>query len=312
MTTDTDFFDRCNENIIKVQLIRCEVYRLIHRFFDSKGYVFVDPPILHEQIPEKKGEIYLPIYNNRYSLNSSNALFMAAYVAKYERVYSISATFRDEWDSVNHLLEFRMLEVESLDMTFDEMINFVEKLLLHILEGLLKSPVIKQYRELYKRINSIMEQFPIMRKPYYEWLDELNKNSNLQIDDSTDLSSIDYVISNYLKQPLFIVNYPRKLASWTAKVRDVETSYAFNLMLPDTYGELCEGCQRNNDAEQMRSKFKCARITNLEWFISSIEGLHEKRCGFGIGIERLLRWIVGAEKISDVVLFPRIKDMEND
>ena len=310
MRTDTEYFARCNDSIILSQLIRSEVHSLIHSFFKSNQFVLVDPPILHEQIQKKKHEIYIPLFDNRYSLNSSNALFMAAYVTLFKQVYSISASFRNEQDSINHLLEFRMLEVEILNMSFDEMLEFIESLLLHIFEGLLNNPVVCENERLHNRMSSIMTQFPIVRMSYYDMLDELNKKYDLHLDDSVDLSSIDYVVSEYLQHPVFLIDYPRKMASWTAKAKDFKTSYAFNLILPDTYGELCEGCERNNSVDQMRYKFNCAKITNLEWFIASLKEIKDNRCGFGIGIERLLRWIIGADEISDVVLFPRIKDME--
>lgn len=310
MRTDTEYFARCNDSLVMSQLIRSEVYSLIHSFFKNNHFVFVDPPILHEQIQKKDYEVYIPLFNNRYSLNSSNALFMAAYASKLSRVYSISASFRNEQESINHLLEFRMLEVEILNMSFNEMMVFVESLLIYIFDGLLKNSIICKNKELRKRIKTIIDKFPIAKKPYYSLLDELNRKYNLLLDDSVDLSSIDYIVSKYLQHPVFIIDYPSKIATWTAKTKDANTSYAFNLILPNSYGELCEGCERSNNVEQMKYKFKCAQITNLEWFISSINEINVSRCGFGIGIERLLRWIIGTDEISEVVLFPRIKDTE--
>lgn len=312
MKTDIDFFNMANEDLFKTLLLKNEVYMLIHDFFANNQYVFVDPPILHEQIYGKKHEIYLPLFNNKYSLNSSNALFMAAYAAIYKQVYSISASFRNEQDSINHLLEFRMLEVEMQHMSFDDMLNLIESLLMSILKGLLDITAVCECIELKERILNLVSEFPITRVPYYELLNELNEKYDLDLKDTTDFSSIDYYVSGYLKNPLFVVDYPRKMASWTAKIKDEKTAYAFNLLLPDTYGELCEGCQRNNNAEQIKYKLNCAKITNLEWFVSSIDRMNGERCGFGLGIERLLRWIVGAEKISDVVYFPRIKESEKE
>ena len=142
-------------------------------------------------------------------------------------------------------------------------------------------------------------------------LEELNEKYRLNLDDSVDLCLIDSFVSGFLKSPIFIIDYPWKIATWTAKRKAAKTAYAFNLMLPDSYGELSEGCQRNNNADQIRYKLNCAKITNLEWYAASIEKMSGERSGFGMGIERLMRWIVGTEKISDVVYFPRINDMEN-
>jgi asparaginyl-tRNA synthetase len=52
---------------------------------------------------------------------------------------------------------------------------------------------------------------------------------------------------------------------------------------------------------------KFAYIDNLQWYLDAVENIHVLRCGFGIGVDRLVRWIVGAAHVRDTVLFPRMK-----
>lgn len=310
MLSDNDLYKAINDTSVFAQLVKSKIYTLIYSFFDINNYIFVDPPILHEFISNNKNEFVLKYAEGNYSLNFSNALFMTAYAAKFSKVYSISSTFRIEKSSINHLIEFNMLEVESVGMNFNELISFFESLLKFILKSLMKDEFITNNRILYKRLKLLYSLFPAKIVRYCDIIEKLKIEYNYEIDESTDLSSIDCIISTFFNTPTFIVDYPFNLASWTSKPKDNLTSYAFNFILPDSFGELCEGSERNNDIEFLKNKIQKANITSLDWYISSINEIKTSRSGFGMGIERLLRWILGEDKISSVNFFPRLNDME--
>ena len=303
---DIFLYHRITNSKILVQRIRSEIYRIIFDFFASNAFTYIDPPILHEQIHGKKHEIYLPLYNDRYSLSSSNALYLTAYSAHLGNVYSISPTFRNEQNSVNHLVEFRMLEVEIQNMSYPELTDYVETLIKYILNALVETKVVQSSQQLFERVNDLISEFHPQRIRYQDFIrDNMQGKNCTHSEHQTDPSNIDYVISQELKQPVFLTEYPRKYASWTAKPHNLECSCAINLMLSESYGELCEGCERTNDTELLRYKMNCAGVTNLEWYLQAVSQIHVSRCGFGIGLDRLVRWIAGLPSITDTLFFPR-------
>lgn len=304
---DNIYYERAGDIILMAQRLRSCILLIIHKFFSTQDFIYIDPPILHEQIQGKAHEIYLPLYGNRYSLNSSNALYMGAYAALLGNVYAISPTFRDEQYSVNHLVEFRMLEAEILGMTYSELPDFVENLINYILKELLCSSFVQSSKVLSERINNLVNTFQPRRLTFEKLIQELGYSDSTKLAKGMDLSDIDVEISKYIKQPVFIMDYPRKLATWTAKPKNIANAFAINLILPDTFGELCEGCERTNNIKFIRYKMRCAKIKNLQWYITAISNITMPRCGFGIGVDRLLRWIAGLQDISNCVLFPRIK-----
>ncbi len=308
--------ERCEDNLrfrqitdalAAVQIVRGKVLRMIHKFFLEKDFTLVDPPIMHERITNKKHEIYLPLYDGRYSLNSSNALYMAACAALFGKVYAISPTFRDEQDSVNHLVEFRMLEVEMPGVCYRELPDFVEAILIFLLNELSTLPEIRRLPLLWRRMETLLESFPFQRVPYEDFVRELGRAGGRKIRSGLDLSEIDYMVSAYIDSPVFVMDYPRSLASWTAKRQGDAGACALNLILPETYGELCEGCERTSDVALLRRKIEGVGIDNLQWYLAAVERIHAPRCGFGIGVDRLVRWITGSAHIRDTVLFPRMK-----
>lgn len=308
MRKDNDYFGLIDDNVRLAQLVRCSVVRLSHKFFYENNFILVDPPILHEQIPNKKYEVYISDLNSKFSLNSSNALYMAAYASEFQRVYAISPSFRNEQNSINHLVEFRMLEVEIVDMSFDEMVEFINKYIRYILDGIVNANNFSEYFIFKERVKTLSEKWEPIKISFENFIDILRKESGRLISDSVDLSDIDYIVSRYINKPAIIIDYPQRIASWTSKPKHNGLSHAMNLILPETYGELCEGCERTNDIELLQHKMNCAHITNLQWYIDAVKKIQINRCGFGIGLDRLVRWIVGCDNIEATVFFPRKKE----
>lgn len=297
---DNQAFEKVNISTEEILLIRSEILKYTMNHFLQKGFSLIDPPIIHEYIPNKKSEIYFSIDGRMFSLNSSNALYLGAYATILGNVFAISPTFRNESDAGDHLTEFRILEVEMVSCSFDRCIEVVHNYLKSLLFSLCtqkKTAYAKRFKELYN-------EFKIDFESYSDIIERL-KSEGCDIVYGADLSDYDSEVSSIIKNPTFVIDYPFPIASWTALPKEHKIAYAFNLILPNHYGELAEGCQRNNDYKVFEHKFKKAGIQSLDWYIRAIKNCDSDRSGFGIGIERLVRWIIGSKNISDTVMFPR-------
>lgn len=299
--TDNVYYKQINEQKRQALYVRSEIERLTHTFFFNKDFIFIEPIVLHEAIPNKKNEIYISFYDRKYSLSSSNALFMGTYASEYDKVYTISKCFRSEKKTFNHLIEFSILEVEILNCYLNDMITLIESYIRFILEKLLVSSFIQKYSSLQYRIKQLRDNFAPRVITYDDFISYLPKIMRYK-----DISDIDYILTMNLNEIFIIVDYPSKLASWTSKKKDDKRSIAMNILLPESYGELCEGCERSNDIELLQHKINMAKANSIQWYIESIKKINTSRCGFGLGIDRMIRWIVGADKISDIHFFPRI------
>lgn len=304
MNTDNAYYWSITETKRQAVLVRSEIERLTCKFFFDRDFIFVEPPVLHEAIANKKSEIYIPLYNGKYSLSSSNALFMGMYASEFNKVFTISKCFRDECDTLNHLVEFDILEVEMLNCTMDDMIQLIQSYLEFVLDQLSESSSIKSLSELTARIMKLKDELTPHIMTYDDFV------SNLSGDDyneRTDISDVDYLVSKQLKEIVIIVDYPTRFATWTSKNIGNGKSIAMNILLPETYGELCEGCERTNDVELLQNKIRLAKVEPIQWYVDSVKKIKTDRCGFGLGIDRLVRWIIGADQIRDTRFFPRVK-----
>lgn len=304
MNTDNAYYWTITDKKRQAVLVRSEIERFTNQFFFDRDFIFVEPPVLHEAIANKKSEIYVPLYNGKYSLSSSNALFMGMYASEFNKVFTISKCFRDERDTLNHLVEFNILEAEMLNCSLNDMIELIQSYLEFILNRLLESSSIKALSNLMARIMRLRDGFTPRIMTYDDFVSNLSEGD---YDKCRDISDIDYLLSKQLKEIVIIVDYPTKFATWTSKKKGNGKSIAMNILLPESYGELCEGCERTNDVDLLQNKIYLAKAETIQWYVDSVKKIKTDRCGFGLGIDRLVRWIVGADRISDTRFFPRIK-----
>lgn len=310
MTIDNEYFKLITEQKRQAVIIRSEIERFTNKFFFDKDFTFVEPPTLHDSIADKKVyEIYLPLYDGAYSLSSSNALFMGLYASEFNKVFTISKCFRDESDTKNHLVEFSVLEVEMLNCSLNEMIQLITDYIKFILDSLLTSHSLKRAPELLSRIKTLRDDFKPRIESYEDFVASLPQNA---YDPLKNISSVDYFVSKYLKDIVFITDYPSRFASWTSKKKTEDTKYAINLLLPGTYGELCEGCERSINVDVLQEKIHLAKAERIQWYIDFQKNKKVNRAGFGLGVDRLIRWIIGADNIGDTKFFPRVKKVVED
>ena len=263
MITDNAYYLTITDKKRQAVIVRSEIERFTNQFFFDNDFIFVEPPVLHEAIANKKAEIYIPLYNGKYSLSSSNALFMGMYASEFSRVFTMSKCFRDESDTLNHLVEFSILEVELLNCTLDDMLELIKSYLEFVLNRLLESNSIKVYSELLARIELLRDDFAPRIITYDDFVSNLSEGD---YDKCRDISDIDYLISKQLKEIVIIVDYPTKFATWTSKKKENGKSIAMNILLPESYGELCEGCERTNDVDLLQKKICFAKADAIQWY----------------------------------------------
>ncbi|MDR0681027.1 MAG: hypothetical protein LBG15_04130, partial [Dysgonamonadaceae bacterium] len=140
MTQDIAFEDdnRLFEHFLSetkdIQRLRSKLLYQTLSFFNSLGYMLIDPPILHEHVPNRDKNIIVSLHDKQYDLNQSNALYISAYTAVFEKVFAVSPAFREEKKSNNHLVEFRILECESLNSNFQQCIDLTQNYVRFILK----------------------------------------------------------------------------------------------------------------------------------------------------------------------------------
>ncbi len=256
-------------------------------------------------------------------------------VGGYERVYEINRNFRNEGISRRHNPEFTMLEVYQAYGNFETMMDLVEEMVPSIARKVFGTLNIKHATPHGAPEKIIHLEPPWERKTYAElisnavspdfmhWPTDKKKEKAQQmgIKDVADLEDYEVVsqifekiIQPALIQPVFVTHLPKELVPLAkVSVDDPTTVDVFELCMNGQ--EIAPGYSEQNDPIEQRERLVSQighDIQNLdEDFLVALEHGMPPAGGMGIGIDRLVMVLTGAESIRDVILFPQLKPLDN-
>lgn len=283
---------------IRDRLIQC-----LTAYLRENGFINAPPPAI---LPlNKNSGFQFDFYGFPATLSQSGALYMSALALSFGRVFSLHPVFRSEKSKTSrHLAEFWMLEFEAAPLDLNDLIYIVEDMVKKTIEDVLDN-CIQELKILGRDIsalhNSCRGNFP--RMDYNEVVKRL-RQEGYGHEWGSGLGKHERVAANWFDKPIFIVNFPRLVGSWTAQPVGFDVGLSVNLLAPDGYGEILEGCQRNTDPVMLEKKFQSAGV-ELGWYVDIHRYGGMVHSGAGLGIERFCQWVCGKKNIRDVIPFPR-------
>lgn len=286
-------FDAINDKrIFYAILINGMIFEKTCLFFSNKGFCNFSLPSLSKCLFKKDNIISLNLDGDEVSLSSSHAMEISALSSIYGKVYSVNNCYRcKEKKDKNHLIEFKLLEVEfeikSEREIFDLLIEYLKFMVDCYNSFLLEHNLLSFFEP--KNINFV-------DKINYVDISSLFKEYN-------DYDFVDNELTSLLSDLTFVLYYPCT-GSWRALKKDSNTSYLYNLILPDGFGELAEFSIRETDYRFYQKKFDFLGYEKYyAWYIEALKQNAGKRAGFGIGLERLGAWLMNLKSIDTQLSF---------
>lgn len=324
-----------NEGIKDIFLKRTKIYDSMRSFFNSKGYIEVETPIL-QPIPggaaarpfvTHHNALDIPLY-----LRIANELYLKRLiVGGFEGVYEFSKNFRNEGMDRTHNPEFTAMEIYVAYTDYNWMMEFTEQLVEKVCLDVNGTTEIKvgkntiNFKAPYKRvtmIDSIKEHTGVDITGMNEAkLREVCKKLDIEIDDTMGKGKlIDEIFGekcegNYI-QPTFITDYPREMSPLCKRHRtNPDLTERFELMvngkeLANAYSELNDPIdQLERFQEQLKLSEKGddeAMFIDMD-FVRALEYGMPPTSGMGIGMDRLVMLMTGQEAIQEVLFFPQMR-----
>jgi asparaginyl-tRNA synthetase len=325
-----------------VLLLRDFVDLQTRLFFHNYGFVNIHTPILTSSDCEGGGEVFRVSTMNSSSEDGSRKNYFKSHDSESDdgdaylsvsaqlhleiahhsisRVYTLSPCFRADPGSEHsprHLSEFYMLEAEWNTGSLEELMDFVEMYLKHILRSCHSgnNPLLKNIHNdlktnyqlepidlVSKCLNSDtseqMKKFP--RLKYSEAVDLLQQDTKKRITELT--TENEKLLTKILGGPVFVTHYPSEQKPFYM-LRDVDkVALNFDLLVPE-YGELAGGSLRvHNHKDTLKS---CPN--GLEWYSALRMFGSMPHGGFGLGFDRMLLLLTGLRNIRDTTFLPRHK-----
>ena len=296
-----------------IMKIRNEIIRATYEFFNENGFVKVDPPILTGSAPEGTSELFATKYFDEDAyLSQSGQLYMEAAAMALGKVFSFGPTFRAEKSKTRrHLIEFWMIEPEMAFVEHAESLEVQEQYVAHLVQSVLKN--CKLELERLGRDTSKLEKIkaPFPRITYDEAIKWLNDNGFDDIKWGDDFGAPhETAIAESYDMPVFIINYPIGIKPFYMQPhpdRD-DVVLCADMIAPEGYGEIIGGSERIYDYDLMKQRINEHNLDEsaYAWYLELSKYGAVPHSGFGLGLERTVAWLSGAEHVRESIPFPRL------
>jgi asparaginyl-tRNA synthetase len=293
--------------------IRAEAVRAARNFMDSQGYTLTDAPMFTPSACEGTSTLFEVNYidDEKAYLTQSGQLYIEATAMALGKVYTFGPTFRAEKSKTRrHLTEFWMLEPEAAYATLDDMMALGEGLVSAIVESVVqnKKPELELVKRDVAKLANIKPPFP--RISYEDAVKVLNKHDNPAKSGDDFGGDEETIISKEFDRPVMIHRYPTAIKAFYMQpdARDASKALAFDMIAPEGYGEIIGGSQRIHDYDLLVKRLKEHNLPEeaFQWYLDLRRYGSVPHAGFGLGLERTVAWICGAEHIREVIPFPRM------
>lgn len=292
--------------------LRNEIEMAIEDFFQMEKFVRVDAPILTPSACEGTTTLFKTDYFGEPAyLSQSGQLYMEAAAMALGKVYCFGPAFRAEKSKTRrHLMEFWQAEPEVAWATLDDIMDLAENLIAYIVERVLENRI-----EELKILERDISKLEAVKKPFYritytEAVERVNK-AGMKMEWGEDFGGDEEtVLAEQFDKPIFVHRYPAKVKPFYMK-RDPENpelALCVDVLAPEGYGEIVGGGQREDDYETLYNRMaeENMPIEDYEWYLDLRKYGSVPHSGFGIGLERTLRWIAGIHHIREAIPFPRL------
>ena len=324
-----------NDHVKDIFIKRTKVYNSMREYFNSKGYLEVETPIL-QSIPggaaarpfiTHHNALDIPLY-----LRIADELYLKRLiVGGFEGVYEFGKNFRNEGMDRTHNPEFTCMEIYVSYKDYNWMMEFTEKMLEKVcmdVNGTYEVQVgdnLINFKAPYKRVtmlDSIKEftGYDLTGKNEDE-IRAICKELKMEVDETMGKGKlIDEIFGEFCEghyiQPTFITDYPVEMSPLTKRHRhNPDLTERFELMVNGK--ELCNAYSELNDpidqAERFKEQLRLSEKGDDEAmfidqdFVRALEYGMPPTSGMGIGMDRLVMLMTGQSTIQEVLLFPQMR-----
>jgi asparaginyl-tRNA synthetase len=293
-----------------IMKIRAEVLGFINEYFKKKNFIQVSPPMFITSAVEGGSTLFgLKYFDEAMYLTQSAQLHLEVLIYSLEKVYCVAPSFRAEKSrTIRHLAEYWHIESEEAFSTLDDLMQLEEELVSYVCQNTAK----KCKKELEalgldpKELLKIKAPFP--KVTYTEAIERLHKRGfTLPWGEDFGFNE-ERALTEDLGGPCFVYAYPKKIRAFYVKAYPDKPDLVMSAdMLVPRIGELSTGGARVDDKEELVQNLKASglRPEDYEWYIDLRRFGTVPHTGMGMGVERLLAWMLNLESVMDTIPFPR-------
>jgi asparaginyl-tRNA synthetase len=307
--------------MIAIAMIRVSILKYTRQWFIENDWMEITPPIVVKSAVEGGSTLFkIKYFDEEAYLSQSAQLYLEAMIFCLGPVWCLTPSFRAEKSrTIRHLAEFSHLEAEAPWVNLEDILNIQEQLISYIVEktvaertkefALLKRDVsqLKRVKVPFDRIQ-YEEAIEILRSKGFSIKEENGKKRSIRKGDDLNIES-ERELTRNTEKPIFIIGYPIQVKPFYVKEdpKNKGIGLAADMLAPSGFGEITSGGLREEDITSITKRIEKEGLNPhaYRWYLELRKYGSVPHGGFGLGIERLMRWIINIEDIKDTSLFPR-------
>lgn len=293
--------------------VRDVIQTAINEYLHQQKYIRTDSPVFTPNACEGTTTLFpVPYFDlGEAYLSQSGQLYIEAAIASVGRCYDFGPVFRAEKSKTKrHLTEFWMMDAEAAFVEHDENMDIQEGLVKHIIKRALENCV-EEFAILERNVEPLKKvvELPFKRYTYDEAIVKLHEEGS-DIKYGEDLGNDDEVLLTQNSEvPVFIHKWPKEIKPFYVKRDATNESLALNddLIGIEGAGEIIGGSQREDNYDFLIERIRHEGLPEsaYDWYLDLRKFGAVPHSGFGIGLERMVRWLTQAEHIRETIPFPR-------
>ncbi len=323
-----------------VARVRSALAFATHLFFQERGFLYVQTPIITgsdcegagkmfrvttldpqapPRTPEGKVDFAQDFFGKPTYLTVSGQLNGEIFASALSDIYTFGPTFRAENSNTSrHLAEFWMIEPEMAFADIADNMDCAEAYIKYIVNYLLKN--CEEDMQFFDKFisNGLLNRLQLVASTPFERtsytyavriLERADKKFEFPVKWGLDLQSEHerYLAEEFFAKPVIITDYPKQIKSFYMRSNeDNKTVAAMDVLVPQI-GEIIGGSQREERLDVLESKLAEFHLPKDDywWYLELRKYGSVPHAGFGAGFERLVQFVTGMENIRDVIAFPR-------
>jgi asparaginyl-tRNA synthetase len=320
--------------------VRNALTHAIHSFFQERGFVYVQTPIITTSDCEGAGQMFgvttlnlqqpartpdgktdwqQDFFGKPAYLTVSGQLEGEIFASAFSNIYTFGPTFRAENSNTpRHLAEFWMIEPEMAFYELEDNMRLAEEFLKYIIRY-----VLEHCREDLEFFNQFIEKTVLATLEhvaesnfgtitYTDAVAELEKSGKtweFPVEWGNDLQTEHerFLSEEIFKKPVIVTDYPKEIKAFYMRVNDDgKTVRAMDVLVPRV-GEIIGGSQREERHDVLLARLREAGLDEKAywWYLDLRRYGSVPHSGFGLGLERMMMYVTGLKNIRDVIPFPR-------
>lgn len=298
--------------------IQSRMLAATRNFLSQHGFIEVLLPVIGPVTdPGARGakQVDIDYYGHRYKLMTSAILYKQASLTMFDKIYCIAPNVRleplDTAVTSRHLAEFHQIDVEMAGASRDQVMRLIEELISYVVTKVL-SDLPAEFERLGRDTAALaaLTTGPFGRRSHAESVALLRELGHPQNPDAEIDWAGEAMLSQLESRPFFLTDYPKGSRGFYDRENPQRPGFLrnFDLIAAEGYGELCSGSEREHDYAAIIARMRETgeNPAKYGWYLDMVREGIPASAGFGIGVERLTRYIAGLGSVWQASAYPKI------